>query len=230
MQILKPVLLVLLFCVLGIAIGAGAFYLQKHFFTTTKAATLGVQATPKALATPVPVNHYLDATAKLGIDLPATVLLQPITLTGYSSVNLTSYELLSMKDKLTANTTDTQIYILSSDNTASFASAKGKLQRSLVGSYPTQTLQLATTSGTQITHKQFTAVSGTSADSYEFENTTLYVLVYKNSDNGDAQLTDSDVEKVVKSIKLNSSTPTTATSVSPVITPSASSGYLLQAN
>lgn len=231
MRFIKPALIFLSFCVLGVALGVAAFYLQRHFFVSSPTATTGTvktassQSTPKS--TPTPANHFVDAVTKVGIDFPTSVLLQPLTLTGYSSaVTVSGYSLLQLQDQVTADTTDTEVYILTSDSATAFATAKSRLQRSVLTAYATQTSQVPTTSGKDLTYKQFSA---TSASSYEYLDTSLYILVYKDSQNGSVSISDNDLEKIVKSIKLNTTT-TVSASATASPTASASSAYLLQSN
>lgn len=226
MRILKTVLLVLLFCVLGAALGGGSFYVQQHF---SKKTSNSVSAAPGATATPQPTpkpNLFFDESSKVAFSLEQKLVLQPLELSGFGSVIPTSFTVQQMKDVVTVVPTDTTVYIVNTDTvTAAFTAAKSRVQRLVLTSYPSQSAIVKTNAGESLTHKLYTSSGGDSLESYELEKDGLYVLFFRDPSATTNPLTDVQFESLVKSLTIGgTATPSPSSSA----TASATSSLLLQ--
>ena len=218
MRVLKTLLSVLIFSILGIALGTGIFYLQQYLATHKTTTASAQTTTAKATPSPAPSSSYTSEDGGISYTLPTNTVVLENELADLGTLITGATENLYVSDVAKNSVTDTGVQITTlstTGTTTAFTAAITKLEHPrIAGRLLSQTLETTTDSGLTVTKKSYLGTVGGSDVLATITTDTFYTMVYIPST---TTLSEESVNSLLKSIKKTDKNPVASASPSALL-------------
>lgn len=205
MRIIRALLLLFVFAVLGIVLGGSIWFGQQIVYSSQSAnASTSPTPIPRTGVTQLlNQNSYTNQEIGFSLLLPNKTILLVGSLVGYDST--TTADTFSIQQQITSNqyqNTDSTLYVLKNSTTSSLAVAKKRLIANLTqGTHQDLTFVDSNLNALNIKHEAYTTLKGDTLELYRIEKNDLVFVVARQPGIGSATLTKDELAEMVVSFK-----------------------------